>query len=134
VVTAADHPLASRTIISFEETLEHDHIALSMNASINTMIQRIAAEKGRELRYRLHVSTFDAAYRLIQANLALGLIPAEVVTRYTKLYNLRVIPLSDTWARRGFIICIRGHDTLSVPARLLLTQLLADAAGMDAAA
>jgi DNA-binding transcriptional LysR family regulator len=123
VVVQAQHPLAALKTVWFEQTLSHDQLGLSSNASINTLMQRIALEHGRELRYRIHVSTFDGAFRLIQAGLALAVLPLEAVGRYSELYGLRVIALADAWARRDLVICVRDAASLSPPASRLLEHL-----------
>ena len=127
VIVNAQHPLAGKTSVSFEDTLEHDQLGLASNASINTLMQRIAAERGRELRYRIHVSTFDGAFRLIQAGLALAVLPKEAVGRYSEMYGLHVVPLTDAWARREQVICVRDAATLSLPASRLLEHLISRA-------
>ncbi|VVN88420.1 HTH-type transcriptional regulator ArgP [Pseudomonas fluorescens] len=125
VVVNASHPLAGRSSIAFHETLDYDHLGLSSFATLNTYMQRTAAQEGRELRFRTHVSTFDAAYRLVQFGLALGVFPLEAVERYAELFNLQVIPLEDDWAHGEFVICVRDVDALSLSARRLLNHLLA---------
>ena len=79
---------------------------------------------GRELRFRSYVSTFDAAYRLVQFGLALAVFPLEAVERYAELFDLRVIPLTDDWALGEFVICVRDREALSLSARRLLNHLL----------
>lgn len=125
VVVPARHPLAGRDCISFAETLEFDHLGLSAYATINTYMQKVAQEQGKELRFRTYVSSFDAAYRLVEAGLGLAIFPQEAVARYAKLFELHVVPLVDDWAVGEFVICVRDLDALSLSARRLLNHLLA---------
>jgi len=118
------HPLAGRSSLLFEESIHYDQIGFSPNAAINVLMSRIAAEKGVELRYRTHITTFDAACRFVQAGLAVAVLPLEAVVRYSHIYGLRVLPLEDAWATRRFIICRRRTDSLSIPAQRLLDHLL----------
>jgi hypothetical protein len=37
--------------------------------------------------------------------------------------GLKIIPLTDTWARRRFVFRVRDDAVLSVPARLLVDSL-----------
>ena len=110
------HPLAGRDCLRFDETLHYDQIGLSPNASINVLMTRVAAEQGVELRYRTHITTFDAACRFVQAGLAVAVLPIEVACRYTATYGLKAIPLEDAWATRRFIICCRCFSFTSSPA------------------
>ncbi|MDH4559159.1 LysR family transcriptional regulator [Pseudomonas sp. BN417] len=125
VVVNDKHPLAGREFISFAETLGYDHLGLSAYATLNAYMQKSARDAGKELRFRTYVSSFDAAYRLVQAGLALGIFPQEAVERYAELFGLRVIPLVDDWALGEFVICVRDVDGLSLSARRLLNHLLA---------
>jgi hypothetical protein len=41
--------------------------------------------------------------------------------------GLKIVPLSNAWARRRFVVCVRDDTALSVPARLLVDSLRAHA-------
>jgi len=124
VVVSASHPLAGRTCIAFEETLEFDQLGLSAFATLNTFMRETAEKHGRELRFRSYVSSFDAAFRLVQFGLGLAVFPLEAVARYRQLFDLHIIPLTDYWALGEFVICVRDRDALSLSARRLLDHLL----------
>ncbi|RDK00700.1 LysR family transcriptional regulator [Paraburkholderia lacunae] len=125
LIVPRDHALAGETEIGFEQTLAFEHLGLSSNASVNALMQRIALEKGGELNYRTYVSTFDAAYRFIQAGLAVAILPREAVSRHAAdEYGLAVIPLRDAWAQRRFVICMRDRHALTLTATHLLDHLL----------
>lgn len=124
VVVGAAHPLAGCAQIAFEETLDFEHLGLSAFATLNTFMRQQAEDRGRELRFRSYVSSFDAAYRLVQFGLGLAVFPREAVERYVQLFDLHVIPLTDDWALGEFVICMRDRDSLSLSARRLLDHLL----------
>ncbi|WP_458131910.1 LysR family transcriptional regulator [Pseudomonas sp. R3-41] len=124
VVVSASHPLADRTSIAFEETLAFDHLGLSAFATFNTFMREEAQKQGLDLRFRSYVSSFDAAFRLVQFGLGLAVFPLEAVARYRQLFDLRIIPLTDDWALGEFVICVRDRDALSLSARRLLDHLL----------
>ncbi|KXU86937.1 LysR family transcriptional regulator [Caballeronia megalochromosomata] len=123
VVVHSAHELAEADVISFAETLSYEQIGLSVNAALNALMRRVAAERNRQVRYRANVSTFDAACRLVQLNLGLAVLPVEAVAKYGP-YDLRAIPLSDEWATRQFVICVRHQDQMTIAARRFLDHLL----------
>lgn len=125
VVVNREHSLANRSSVTFVETLDYDHLGLSAYATLNAFMQREAMAVGREVRFRTHVSSFDAAYRLVHVGLGLGIFPQEAVSRYADLFDLQVIPLTDSWALGEFVICVRDSEALSLSARRLLNHLLA---------
>lgn len=129
-----DHPLAQRKSLRFEATLAHEHVGLPPNSAVNAMLQRAAARSGRTVTYRAVVSNFDAAFRVVAANLAISIVPVEVGGPYAKLQGVRMIPLTDTWARRQFVVCFQDYEALQPAARRMVDHLVERASAADAAA
>ncbi len=97
-------------------------------------MRKSAEQSGKALHFRSYVSSFDAAYRLVQFGLGLAVFPQEAVSRYAALFDLRVIALTDDWALGEFVICMRDRHTLSLSARRLLDHLLLRAPAWQVAA
>ena len=74
----AGHPLAGAPSLGFEQTLDFDHVGLPPSTAVHTMLQRAAASAGRTVTYRVIVSSFDAAFRVVAANLGISVVPLEV--------------------------------------------------------
>lgn len=127
VVTPLDHPLARRSSLSFAQTLDYEHVSLPPSSAVPVMLQRAAALAGRPLQSRVVVATFDAALRVVRAQLAISVLPAELAQPFAAAFGLRVIPLDDDWARRRFAICFRDAQALSPAARLLVEHLVRSA-------
>ena len=125
MVVPANHPLAGRKSLRFEETLDFEHVSLSVNSAVQVMLQRAAARLGRTLIHRVIVSNFEAALRVVRAGLAISLVPREVAEVYVRSYGLQMIPLAEPWAQRRFIICFRDAQSLSPSAQLLADHLAA---------
>lgn len=96
-----DHPLAARSRLSFVQTLDYEQVGMPAPSAVQVMFQRAAARAGKPLQVRTSVSGFDAA--------------------------LRIVPLTDSWAKRRFAICFRDRETLSAAARLLIDHFAARA-------
>lgn len=123
VVVYPSHPLAQRKRLEFAETLDFDYVGLPPSTAVQVMLTQAAAVAGKVLTYRAIVSTFDAALKVVQAQLGISIVPMEIAAPHARTYNLRVIPLDDAWARRRFAVCFRDMDTLSPAARLLVDFL-----------
>ncbi|MDM0056807.1 LysR family transcriptional regulator [Variovorax fucosicus] len=123
------HPLAQSKSLAFTDTLEYDHVGLSLNTTASSIMQRVAAAAGSEIRYRIHVSSIDAALRLVHSGLAICVMTQEIVARYRSIYRLRAVPLTDVWATQEFSLCIRSDPALSPAARLLFDHLRAQKSG-----
>ena len=122
VVVHADHPLAGFDAVSFEETIDYEHVDIVARSILQNTQRSVAAAAGKQMRYRIQVSTVDAAFRIVAAQLAVAIVPQEEARAAEQTLGLRVIPLSNSWARRQFVISVRD-TALSVPAELLAESL-----------
>ncbi len=123
VAVHPDHPLASRKSLRFEMTLDHEHVGLPPTAAVHTLLQRHAARVGRTIAYRALVSNFDATFRVVAANLAVSVVPVEVGATYARVLGVKVIPLTDSWAQRQFVICFNDFEALQPAAQRLVERL-----------
>jgi len=125
-VVHPDHPLASRESVSFDETLEFDQVGQHPDSMMNLFLRRLAAKSGKSVVNRIHVATFEAACRIVRANLGMSIIPAEALQPYHSQLGLKIIPISDPWAFRRFVICMRDYEALPLPSRLFVDFLRTD--------
>ena len=123
VVAHASHPVAQRQSVRFAEVLDHEFVSMPALSAVQVLLARAAAVEGKLLAHRVQVSNFDAALRVVRANLAISVVPQEVALPFADIAPVRVVPLSDTWARRRFAICFRSGAALAPAARLLVDHL-----------
>jgi DNA-binding transcriptional LysR family regulator len=119
------HPLASCQVARFADIVRYDVVDILVGSIVQARLQKEAAAIGQPLRYRVQVTTFDAACRAVADNLGCAFIPRGLVRESEEL---RTIPISDAWAHRRFVVCARDDEQLSLPARLLIHSLAASAA------
>lgn len=124
----ARHPLADRKTLRFEDTLGYEHVGLPPATAVHAMLRRAAARAGGTLSYRVIVSNFDAALRVVAADLGVSVIPAQVSAAAASTLGIRVVPLSDAWAQRRFIVCFRDHAALQPAAQRMVAHLTGAAA------
>lgn len=123
VLVHRDHALAGRKRLKFSETLNYERVAIKNGSIVQLTQQIMAIAEGEALKYHVQVRSFDAACRIVAAKLAIAIVPKEPSLPLIRHFKLRAIPLSDDWALRRFVICVRNPDELAVPARLLLKHL-----------
>ncbi|NYT60723.1 LysR family transcriptional regulator [Alcaligenaceae bacterium] len=128
LVTHQDHPLAASATVDFDETLGYDYVGLSEASAIHAFLLQAADDLGRVLRFRVEVSNFEAACRMIAAHVGIGVIPESAARRYVQDLPLKMIPLNDAWALRRLHICVRQFDKLPVFAKELVSLLVKDGA------
>lgn len=119
-----EHPLARRRALRFDESLGYEHVGLPPATAVYGTLQRAAAQAGKTLAYRAVVSNFDAAMRVVRANLGVSVIPREVSRTHVEAGEMVVVKLKDAWARRRFAICHRDAAQLT-PATARLADHLA---------
>lgn len=122
VVVPQGHPLASRHSVPFAETLNYEHVDILARSILQQRQRGAAGAAGKQLVHRIQVSTVDAAYRIVAAGLAVAIVPGEEARAVQQALGLTVVPLTDSWARRQFVISVRSRG-LSLPASLLVEKL-----------
>jgi DNA-binding transcriptional LysR family regulator len=123
IVTDENHALARHKKIAFVDSLDYEHVALPAATAVQLMLARAAAAAGRTLQYRAEVSTFEAALRVVRSGLGICVVPREVALPLAAAFRLSIVPLTDSWARRRFVICFQNEHTLSPAAKLLARHL-----------
>ena len=125
VVTARDHPLATRDSAPFAEVLAFDLVGLERSSSLQRFLTDKAARAGRPLRARVQLRSFGAVCRLVESGVGVGVVPQSIARRAARTMNLAVIDLADDWAVRELMIVIRDLDDLRPSARELVKALRA---------
>lgn len=98
--------------IEFAELLRYDFVALESSTALTRRLLLEALGKGRTLRLRVQVRSFEAVCRMVEAGLGAAVLPQNVVQPFVDGGRLRMIALKDPWAERRMQICIRSLDAL----------------------
>lgn len=122
-----DHPLARRKRIAFAEARPHVTVSVAPGGMMDRLLQREAARAGDTLVHRIQVSSMDAAARIVAAGLGPAILPREAVHKHAVSQGLALVPLTDAWAERRFVICHRADGSVSATTRLLVEALRAAA-------
>lgn len=123
VIAPRDHALAKRRAVSFRDTLEYDFVGLHTGSAINLQLIKAAAELDKTLRMAIQVTSYDALCLMVETGLGIGILPRAVAQPYIKTLGIRVLGLTDSWARRELKLCVRAFDSLPVAAQLLVRHL-----------
>ena len=123
LVVPPGHALTRQARVRFADTLDYEHVVMPINSAVEVMLQREAGQLGRRMLYRVVVTNFDAALRVVRAGLAIAVVPREVTGGHVHAGALQVLPLDEPWTRRRFVLCHRGEEVLAPAARLLLDYL-----------
>ncbi|SCU88758.1 Transcriptional regulator, LysR-family [Cupriavidus necator] len=129
LATALSHPLAERGSVDFIDTLDYDFIGLPEASAIHNFLLRAATDLQRTLRWRVQVSNFETACRMIEANVGVGVLPETTASRHAKTMALRIVQLNDEWAERKLQVCVADLGALPLFARKLVDLLVEDGLG-----
>lgn len=125
LVVREGHPSADQAQVDFAETLDNDFVGLHSASSINMRTHEAARRAGRVLRLRIHVPSFDAVCRMVQADMGVGILPRKAFELFGGALGLRAVALSDDWAERELLLVARDLESLSPVSRLLFEHLRA---------
>ncbi len=134
LIVPSGHALGSHQAIHFEQALDFDHVGLHANSSIYLAMREAAAQVGRTIKLRIHVTGLDAMCRMIHNGLGVGVMPLRAFELMHGVGKLASIALKDDWASRRIQLVARDFSTLPVTARSLVDHLgaRADPGGLAA--
>ncbi len=123
VVMPAHHPLARAPQMKFDDILDEDLVALESSSSMMRLLAEQAVIAERTLELRVEVRSFEAVCRMVQAGLGLGLLPLHAANIMAKGLGLAVRPLSEDWAERRMLVCVKKDRAASHAVSKLLAYL-----------
>ena len=118
-----DHALSHRQSISFEETLDHEHVGMPPASAVQKLQRLEAGRLGRTINYRIFVSNFFSAFSVVASGLAVGIMPILTGEPFGALRRIKMVPLTDPWASRRFVVCFRSHAHLQPAAIRMVDHL-----------
>jgi DNA-binding transcriptional LysR family regulator len=121
------HPLGKglrrNAALPFAAAVEHDFIGLAGDSALQQYLGDHAARLGKRLRYRVRVRSFDAVCRMVASGAGLAVVPESAVLRSRDVASLKPVRLSDPWAKRRLLLCMRSYADLPGYARELVDAL-----------
>lgn len=133
LVVPNGHSMGGQASVAFADTLELDHVGLHEASAIHAFLRQICHGLHRSLRLRIQVGNFEAACRMIEATVGVGVLPESAARRHAQTMAIRIVPLRDEWSNRAMTICVRSLATLPHFARDLVALLVEDSKTATAA-
>jgi DNA-binding transcriptional LysR family regulator len=109
---------------AFSRLLAYDFVGLESDTVISRLMAAAAVAEGKPLRLRMQLKGFDIVARMIQAGLGIGILPEVVARNFSRSMKLRIVPLTDAWAKRRMWICVKDLAALPASARQLVEHLM----------
>ena len=124
VVMPAGHPLASMPDMRFHDVLDDDLVALESGASMMRLLTQQAVIEQRTLQLRVQVRSFEAVCRMVQAGLGVGILPFESANVLGQALGLVVRPLTEPWAERNMLVCVKKERSANSSVVKLVNHLV----------
>jgi DNA-binding transcriptional LysR family regulator len=124
-VMPAGHRFADRAAVSLAELLEVGQLSVPEGSSLAELLIKAAGALNLSQQLTMTVASNEVLRKMVQVGLGMAILPEGCVRPYEAGMAIRGIPLSDGWARRQLYLCVREARFLTVPARLLVSHLLA---------
>ncbi len=120
LVVPADHVLATRKSVRFQEALEHEFVGPHLESSMHTLLTSEAQKLGMDLRLRIRISSFDCMCRMVGAGLGLAILPRSVIRQYLRSHRLKAVTLDEAWAQRSLLLVFRKYEAASPTLKTLI--------------
>lgn len=125
LVTARDHVLAARRTVALAELIDFDFVGLLEGSALQSHLAAHARGVGRQFNYRVRLRNFDALCRMVELGIGIGIVPEAAAVRCARSMKIKRIALSDPWAARELVICMRRLDELPTYAAELVRHFAA---------
>jgi DNA-binding transcriptional LysR family regulator len=111
VVTSGDDALARERAIPFSKILNREFIGL-MDGALHDYIQAQADRRGKRIDYRVRVPTFEGICRMAAEGVGIGIVSESAARKWRRSTAIASIELTDAWANRRLLICMRSQEDL----------------------
>lgn len=122
-VVNRQHPLAGQQAVNFSDLLNCAFIGLMKGSALQDHLDGHAERLGTRISYRVRVHDFAAACRLVEEDVGIAVISETSAIRCSRIMAFEHIRLSDVWARRQLLICMRSFEDLPFHTRLLIERI-----------
>lgn len=121
-VVRADDPITLQQV-AFVDLIERDLVGLEGGSTLTRLLTAQATHLMRPIALRVQVRSFEAVCRGVEAGLGVGILPLLAAQRFAQSADLRVLPLTDDWALRRMLLCVRSQPAPGTPLGELVAHL-----------
>lgn len=125
VVVPRAHPLAQKKKLSLADIADAAFVGLVEGSALQEHIAHHARRLGKRLDYRIRLRSFESVCRMVGLGVGVGIVPKAVAVRCARSAKIARIALTDAWAARNLVLCVRSLDALPLHAQQLVQHVLA---------
>ncbi len=124
LIVAKNHELAQRTSVSLAEAAHYDFVGLLEGSALQEHVAAQARKAGRQLSYRVRLRNIDAVCKMVGSGVGIAIAPKTAAIRYARAAGIKRVTLTDAWASRNLMLCVRSADELPPYVRQMMEHLL----------
>ena len=110
--------LARRRRAALRDVLDREFVGLAGSSPLQELVSHNAQRLGRRLAYRVRVRHLEAVCHMVEQGVGVGIVPQAVAARCAKSMRIARIALTDDWAVRNLMVCVRRSEDLPANAQL----------------
>jgi DNA-binding transcriptional LysR family regulator len=119
------HAWATRTGITLAEVAGVPLVGLAGDSALHAHLAQQARRLGLRLAYRVRLRSFESVCRVVGQGIGVGIVPLAVARRCGRSAGVAAVPLSDAFADRALVLCVRDAEALAPSAQLFVQHLMA---------
>ncbi|WP_144641051.1 LysR family transcriptional regulator [Bordetella genomosp. 13] len=123
LVVPTDHVLAGRDAMSLEETLDYPFLGFFPRHTVEAFMEMAGNSISRPPMVRCQISNYEARCRMVAEGLGLAIVPEMIARSHARTMPLALVSLTDAWASRQILLCVRDRQVLPSGAGRLIEHL-----------
>jgi molybdate transport repressor ModE-like protein len=123
VVVPRSHALAGTRDIAFVDVLDEEFVGLAAGNALTEHLAWQAARLGRSMKLRIRLRRTDTVCSMVESGVGIAVVPETAAKRSRRTMSFSTLRLTDAWATRQLVICVRRLDALPAHARRLVEHL-----------
>jgi len=124
LIAARGHPVAQKKGVAFQEVIDQSWVGLGAGSALHDHVTQHARRVGKRLDYRVRLRSFESICRVVGRGVGLAIVPKAVAQRHARSAAIRMIALSDPWAQRKLMVCVRRMEELPEHVKQLIRYML----------
>lgn len=124
LVVPQGHALAQHKSISMADVLDESFVGLTDGSAFHEHVAQQARRLGKRLHYRIRLGNFESVCRMVGHGIGVGIVPLAVAARCGHAAGVKSLVLTDAWAQRQLVVCVRQLSALPAHAQQLVQQVL----------
>lgn len=118
------HQLADKDSLLFADLISEPFIGMQKNSALLALYREQARALGQQLQERAHAASFESARIMVSVGLGVSILPAGAAYPFVDSLGLDVRPLTESWAQRPLMLCIRNTSLLSAASKLFINYMM----------